>query len=180
MFADFLKIIQELVLGFLDALLSGLEVLVGQFHPDEAPAGFNGCHAGAAGSHESVQDSAARGADGQKALQQLHGLLGLMEALLRRHYGDVVDARHGLGAFGSLPVNRQVAVGAPDHELAVVPEAPRLVSADAFVPYDDAPPHPAGHLHGVRHRREVSPVHEHLQDPPPPSSFASARCTPIA
>ena len=80
----------------------------------------------------------------------------------------MVDARQGLGAFSSLPVNRQIAIGAPDHELAVVPEASRLVSADALVPYDDAPPHPAGHLHGVRHRGEISPVHEHLQDPPLP------------
>ena len=69
MFADFLKIVQELVLGFLDALLSDLEVLVGQFHPDEAPAGFNGRDAGAAGPHEGVQDSSAGGTDGQKTLQ---------------------------------------------------------------------------------------------------------------
>lgn len=54
MFADFLKVVQQLVLGLLDALGGRVEVLVGQFHPDEAPAGFNGCHAGATGSHEGV------------------------------------------------------------------------------------------------------------------------------
>ena len=49
MFADFLKVVQQLVLGLLDALGGRVEVLVGQFHPDEAPAGFNGWAAGGAG-----------------------------------------------------------------------------------------------------------------------------------
>mgnify|MGYP006990160534 CR=1 FL=1 len=38
-----------------------------------------------------------------------------MEALLRIHHRDMIDARHGLDAFGSLPVDREVAVGSPDH-----------------------------------------------------------------
>lgn len=69
------------------------------------------------------------------------------------HYRDVVDARQGLSAFSSLPVNRRIAIGAPDHEPQSFRKRPGWTSADALVPYDDAPPHPAGHLHNVRHRK---------------------------
>ena len=48
MFADFSEVVQDLVLGLLDALLGYLEVLVGQLHPDEAAASFDRCDARAA------------------------------------------------------------------------------------------------------------------------------------
>ena len=54
MFADFLKIVQKLVLGLLDAFGGGLEILVSQLDADEVPALLHAGYAGAAGSHETV------------------------------------------------------------------------------------------------------------------------------
>ena len=54
MFADFLKVVQNLVLRFLDALGGGLEILVSQLDADEVPTLLHAGDAGAAGSHETV------------------------------------------------------------------------------------------------------------------------------
>ena len=54
MFADFLKVVEKLLLGLLDALGGRLEVLVAQLYADEVPALLDASDARAAGSHEAV------------------------------------------------------------------------------------------------------------------------------
>ena len=54
MFADFLKVVQQLVLGLLDALGGRVEVLVAQLDADEVPALLDASDARAARPHEAV------------------------------------------------------------------------------------------------------------------------------
>ena len=153
MFADFLKIIQELVLGFLDALLR-----VSDWSDSSMPMKllrFLRPRRRCCRTPEGVQEQCHQGDRCQKALQQFHGLLGLMKRCLA-HYGDVIDSRMALvplAAFQSIgrsPLEHQTTNCSRS-------EAPRLVSADTFVPHDDAPPHPAGICTASSRREFLSP-----------------------